>query len=306
MADLLTRRGFLRKAAAVSAGAFFASGDSARRSVAGASLDLLQAPFDLAVVKGDSPARNCIAALDALGGLSRFVREGAKVAIKPNPIGTSRPERAIHTNPAMIEAVIRECFRVGAREVVVLSNDDLRSMELNGTADAVAAAGGTLKSVTAKSDFREVLVPRGRILRRIELAADIVEADCFINMPIAKHHAGTQVTLSLKNMMGSIWDRMVFHQTDLHECIAELGSAVYHDLVIMDANHVLRTNGPAGPGQVSRERSVIAGADPVAVDSFASRFFQLEGGQVRHIRAAYDLGVGEIDLAKVRVKELEI
>lgn len=306
MQSRLTRRGFLRRSAAASAGALLASAGVQSRALAEAGLDFFQPPLDLAVVKGDSPSKNCLAALDALGGLSRFVREGDKVAIKPNPIGTSRPERAIHTNPEMLEAVVRECFRVGARDVVVLSNDDLRSMELNGTAAAVSAGGGTLKAVTSKSDFREILVPRGRILRRVEIAADILDADCFINMPIAKHHAGSQVTLSLKNLMGVNWDRIVFHQTDLHQCIGELASAVKQNLVIMDANHILLTNGPAGPGQVLRGRQVIAGVDPVAVDSFAARFFQLDPAQVGHIRTAYDLGVGEIDLAKLTVKEIEI
>lgn len=306
MTTHLSRRRFLQSTAAASAGALFASTGLSRRSLADAGLAFYQPPLDLAVVKGDSPAKNCMAAIDALGGLSRFVHEGDKVVVKPNPIGTSRPERAIHTNPEMLETVVRECMRVGAREVVVLSNDDLRSMELNGTAAAVSAGGGILKAVTSKTDFREILVPRGRIVRRVEIAADIVDCDCFINMPIAKHHAGSQVTLSLKNLMGINWDRIVFHQTDLHQCIAELGSAVKQNLVIMDANHILLTNGPAGPGQVMRGRQVIAGVDPVAVDSFTTRHFNLDAGQVRHIQTAYDLGVGEIDIAKLAVREFEV
>ena len=142
--------------------------------------------------------------------------------------------------------------------------------------------------------------------RRVHLAADLIDADVFINMPIAKHHAGSRITVAMKNLMGVNWDRNYFHATDLQQCIADLASAVPHTLVIMDANHVLLTNGPAGPGEVLRARQVVASVDPVAVDAYATRYFGLEADDVPHIRAAYDLGVGEIDLAMLRVKEMTV
>ncbi len=163
-----------------------------------------------------------------------------------------------------------------------------------------------LRALGTMDQFREVLVPRGRLLRQVHIAADIIDADVFINMPIAKHHAGSQVTGAMKNLMGVNWDRNYFHATDLQRCIGELATAIPHSLVIMDANHVLLTNGPSGPGEVLRARQVIASVDPVAVDAYATRFFGLEAGEVGHIQTAYDLGVGEIDLAKLRVQEVEV
>jgi uncharacterized protein (DUF362 family) len=258
---------------------------------------------DLAVAKGDSPVRNCLAAVEALGGFSRFVREGDFVVVKPNPIGNSPPEAAVNTHPDMVQAVIRECLRAGAEKVVALSHDSHRSMVVNGTAAAVADAGGTLHALEQEEDFREIIVPRGRILRTERIAAELLEADVFINMPIAKHHAGSGVTLAMKNLMGVNWDRVRFHQTDLHRCIAELATVVPHSLIIMDANHVLLTNGPAGPGEVERGRQVIAGVDPVAVDAFTTRAFWHAPERIDHIRIAYELGCGEIDLSKLEIRE---
>jgi uncharacterized protein (DUF362 family) len=178
-------------------------------------------------------------------------------------------------------------------------------MLINGTAAAVERAGGTLLSLSKPEEFREILVPRGRILRTQQVAAALLDADVFINMPIAKHHAGSTVTLSMKNLMGVNWDRIQFHRTDLHQCIAELTATVRPDLIILDANHVLLTNGPMGPGEVLAGKRVIAGTDPVAVDAFATKAFFGEPGRIRHIQAAYDLGAGEIDFDRLRIREFE-
>jgi uncharacterized protein (DUF362 family) len=296
--DQLSRRSFLRGAA-----------------LAGAQATLVPAVFakqrkpreypDLAVARGDSPARNCLAAVEALGGFARFVRPGARVAVKPNPVGNSRPEAAINTHPDMIEAVVRECLRVGARDVAVLSHDGMRDFIANGIRAAVERAGGRVLALADVGQFREVVVPRAKILRTERVAADVLDADVFINMPIAKHHAGSEVTLALKNLMGVNWDRLRFHQTDLHQCIAELGTCVRQDLVIMDANNVLMTNGPGGPGEVRRGLQVIAGTDPVAVDAFTARAYFRDPASVRHIRTAHELGVGKMDLSKLKVRDFE-
>jgi len=113
------------------------------------------------------------------------------------------------------------------------------------------------------------------------------------------------VTFAMKNLMGVNWDRNRFHRTDLQQTIAELATTVKHSLVIMDANHVLLTNGPGGPGEVRIANQVIAGVDPVAVDAFTTRFFDLEPDDIGHIQQAHELGVGRIDLADMTIKEFE-
>ncbi|MBM3286482.1 MAG: DUF362 domain-containing protein [Candidatus Eisenbacteria bacterium] len=299
----LTRRRFLARTAAL--GAALASAGRMGRALSAAGLDLYHPPLDLAVARGESPVKNCLAAVEALGGFHKFVHPGDLVVVKPNPIGGNPPEMAINTHPEMVEAVVRECVAAGAGRVVVLSHDELRSFEGNGTAAAVRRAGGTIKAAQDRSEYREIPVPRGRILRTVEIAGDVLDADVFINMPIAKHHAGSRVTLAMKNLMGINWDRITFHRTDLHQCISELAGAIRHNLVIMDANHVLLSNGPAGPGEVLKARQVIAGIDPVAVDAFAARFFNLDPSAIAHIQGAYDLGVGEIDMGKLAIKEFD-
>jgi len=301
-----SRRAFFKYSAVIGAQAAFHSSSIARAATLGDLSDAVARPVDLVVANGSSPAQNCLAAVETLGGFSRFVSPGDRVVVKPNPIGSNPPEQATNTHPDMVETVIKECFRFGAKEVLVVSHDSERSFVGNGIGAAIERAGGVMKALEEESMYREVAVPRGRILRHEKISIDILESDVFINMPIAKHHAGAEVTLSMKNLMGINWDRIRFHQTDLHQCIAELAATVRPHLTILDANNVLLTNGPGGPGEVLPAQKVIAGVDPVAIDSFVTKAFWGEPETIRHIQIAYDLGVGEIDLSKLNIKEFDV
>src|SRR5262245_48173030 len=82
----------------------------------GDSADLPQ----LVVAKNDTdPASLVRKAVEALGGMKRFVSRGDVVVVKPN-IGWDRtPIHAANTNPDVVGAVIREAFDAGAKKVVV-------------------------------------------------------------------------------------------------------------------------------------------------------------------------------------------
>lgn len=296
-----TRREFLKRSAAFAAGAAVSTG-LPLRALAGVR-EPYKPAIDLAVASGASPVKNTLAAVEKLGGFGKFVRPGDKVALKPNPIGASPPEQAINTHPEMIGAVVKGCLGAGAARVIVLSHDSPDWFEGNGTAEAVRRAGGIVKPINDRADYVEIPLPRARLLHSVEIARDIAEADVFINMPIAKHHAGARVTFAMKNLMGANWDRIILHRLDLQATIAELATAVRHDLIIMDANHALLTNGPSGPGRVSRPQTVIAGVDPVAVDAWACRYLDVRPESVGHIRHAWELGVGEMNLDRLKIDE---
>ena len=65
----------------------------------------------------------------------------------------------------------------------------------------------------------------------------------------------------------------------------------------------MKTNGPAGPGELGRADTVVAGTDPVAVDAYSTRFVDLQPGEVKMIGMAQKHGVGTADLEKLRIVE---
>ena len=66
---------------------------------------------------------------------------------------------------------------------------------------------------------------------------------------------------------------------------------------------ILTANGPQGGRlqDVKAMNKVMAGTDPVALDSYGATLFGITGYDVPHVVYAHKLGEGEIDLKKVRV-----
>lgn len=262
--------------------------------------------LDLAVAKGGDPASNTLKAIQALGGIERFVKKGYKVALKPNCLAANPPETASTTNPDVMETVVKMCLQAGAREVVVVSHDPERSFQISGVMEACSRAGARVVAANSRDLYQSVPVLRGRLLQNVEIIKDVLDADVFINVPIAKHHGQTGLTLSMKNLMGINWNRAYFHQNGLDQAIADLNTVVKPQLVIMDANRILLTNGPGGPGQTRDTQTVIAGTDQVAVDAYCTALFNRTPQEIRHIQYAYELGVGEMDLRNLNIQEISI
>jgi uncharacterized protein (DUF362 family) len=134
---------------------------------------------------------------------------------------------------------------------------------------------------------------------------DLRRADVFINLPIAKVHNSTRLTLGIKNLLGIVWDRGAFHRSEsLEQAMVDLITHVRPHLTILDAVRILLTNGPKGPGRTEDRRLVVAGADPVAVDAYGASLFGMAPGQIGHIRLAAAAGLGEMDLKRIKVKHV--
>lgn len=262
--------------------------------------------LDLAIAKGGSPADNTIKAIQALGGIERFVKKGNKVVLKPNCLAANPPEIASTTNPAVMETVVKMCLQAGASEVLVVSHDPERSFEISNVREVCSRAGARVVAANSRDLYQNIPVLRGRLLQRVEIIKEILDADVFVNIPIAKHHSQTDLTLSMKNLMGINWNRAYFHQNGLAQAIADLSTVVKPDLIIMDANRILLTNGPSGPGQTRDDKTVIAGTDPVAVDAYTATLFDRTPQDIQHIRYAYEFGVGEMNLNKLNIKEISV
>ncbi|HWT76391.1 MAG TPA: DUF362 domain-containing protein [Mobilitalea sp.] len=259
----------------------------------------------LVVAQGTEPASLIEKGLAALGGIGQFVKNGDVVVIKPNFSVPRRPEEAATTNPQLVAAVVKQCLSAGAKEVRVIDFPFSGPTCLNnsGIKDAVEEAGGTAYNINEESYFQNVEMG-GQILNSILFSTDVLNADVFINMPILKNHMMARVTMSMKNMMGLVWDRGYFHSSDLNQAIAELSAYRKADLIIMDAIKGIIDRGPTGPGTIKEWDQVIFGFDPVAVDAYGANLYGIDPNEIAYITAAAKLGVGEMDLSKITVQNV--
>ncbi len=260
----------------------------------------------LVVAEKDSPANLVRKAIKALGGMSKFVKKGNKVLIKPNMAFARPPEGAANTNPEVVAELVRLCFEAGAKEVVVLDHTLAPARvayEMSGIAKAAEAQGAKVVYVSPK-DFVPVEIPKGKILSAYEVRVlkQVLDADVFINVPVAKTHSGARLTLGMKNLMGIIQDRGAWHRSgDLHQCIADFVTAVKPHLTVIDAIKIMTSGGPAGPGRLEQKDTIIASTDIVAADAYATTLFGMKPEDIPYIVKAAELGVGISDLKRVKI-----
>jgi uncharacterized protein (DUF362 family) len=268
-------------------------------------------PAYLTVVHGPDPAAITRAAIDALGGMAAFVSAGYDVIIKPNICTDYHPpEYASTTNPTVVATLVTMCLEAGAKRVRVMDypfgGTATSAYATSGIGDAVEAAGGEMQ-VMIPSKYTWADIPEGRDITKVQIYPDILEADLLINVPIAKDHGSTRLTLGGKNLMGVILDRGMMHM-NLGQRIADLTSLVRPPLTVIDAVRILTANGPTGGdlADVKQLDTVIASRDIVAADAYATTLFGLTGNDIGYITASADMGLGTMDLSSIDIQEISL
>ncbi len=265
------------------------------------------APPDMAIARGKGPAELVEAALQAMGGMGRFISKGDAVLVKPN-IGWDRtPEQAANTNPVVVRTVIDQCFKAGAAKVIVVDNtcnQARRCYTRSGISEAAEEAGADVRYINDRK-FKEMEVG-GEVIKKWPIYSDFVEADKVINVPIAKHHSLCRLTLSMKNWIGAVGGRRNQLHQKINEVCVDLSSFFKPDLTILDAVRILKANGPQGGSlkDVEQLDTLVAGVNETSVDSFGASLFGLRPEEVGYVRVAAARGLGETDLTKVNMVQV--
>lgn len=264
----------------------------------------------LVVARGATPGTIVRAAVDALGGISKFVKPGNDVILKPNICNAQNTfEYASTTNPEVMAELVKLCLEAGAKRVRVMdqpfSGTANIAYQRSGIKDAIEKVGGVME-IMANAKYVATDFPNGRDLKSSKVYQDILKTDVLINVPIAKQHGSAQVTLAMKAMMGVIQDRNEIHWA-LDQRIADLNTLLKPTLHIVDAIRVLTRNGPTGGSlnDVMQANTIIASVDPVATDAYTTQlFFKKKPEQIGYIKYGAAMGLGRYDFANLRIKEV--
>jgi uncharacterized protein (DUF362 family) len=261
---------------------------------------------DLALIQGDSPSLITKEAIASLGGMKRFISKGDKVMIKPN-IGWDRtPELAACTNPEVVRSLIELVFEAGAKEVTIMdntTNQASRTYARSGIAAAAKEAGA--KVPFCNPQHLKKMTLKGEWLKEWEVYTDFVEADKIINVPIAKTHSLSRLTMGMKNWLGAIGgNRSQLHQK-LDLAMIDLAAFFKPCLTVLDAYRILIRNGPQG-GRISDTKllkTVVAGVNYLAVDAMGATFFEIKPQDLPYLKIANQKGFGEIILEKLQIEK---
>ncbi len=269
-------------------------------------------PPDMVVTRGGEPEALVRQAIAALGGMEMFVPAGANVIVKPNIcVAYHTYEYAATTNPWVVGTLVKMCFEAGAASVKVMDypfgGTQQKAYEISGIREQVEAAGGEMAYMLSYN-YVTTPNPAGKALKTTDVYEDILKADVLINVPIAKQHGSSGLTLGMKNLMGVIQNRSALHYNGLHQCIADLNALIKPQLTVVDAVRILTANGPTGGSlaDVQKLDTVIASRDVVAADSYAASLFGLKPEDLGYIVIGTGMGLGRSDLQNMNVRVIQL
>jgi len=258
---------------------------------------------DLGIMYGDEGLKNTKKLLHKFGAAERLVWSGARVGIKPNLVLPSPAEKGATTDPEIVAGIIEYIKNYSPAEITIMEgswvgSETEQAFQTCGYVDLAEKYGVKLKNL--KNDGIQTL-SGGKDVYKI--CAGVLEQDILINVPVLKAHCQTKLTCAVKNLKGCIPDseKRRFHREGLHRPIAALDQIIQTDLVVVDGIYGDLTFEEGGnPVKMNR---IIAGLDPVLVDSYAARLMALEPGDVGYLkRAAAKRGV-DTSLSEAHVQE---
>jgi uncharacterized protein (DUF362 family) len=259
----------------------------------------------IAIVSGSNRRATVAKAIDAIGGIGAFIKQGDIVLLKVNAAFASPPILSATTHPDLLSEVITLCFRAGASEVRVTDNpinDPVSCFQLSGIARATEESGGKL-FFPRGSYFRPTTVKNGELIRNWPILYVPFEGVTkLIGLAPLKDHNRSSASMALKNWYGLLGGRRnTFHQ-DIHNIIKELAMLARPTFVILDGTTTMMTNGPTGGAlsDLKQTNLMIASTDHVAADAFGCTVLGRNISDLPFIRMSAEAGAGTADYAALK------
>jgi uncharacterized protein (DUF362 family)/NAD-dependent dihydropyrimidine dehydrogenase PreA subunit len=243
-------------------------------------------------------------ALGELGGISKFIKPGEKVLVKPNLLSPTSPDNAITTHPSLVEAVVRQIQSVGAHPIISdspgagmkHSEANLRRLfEVTGMMEVAERTGA---EVRVELEPKHTSFLEGRLVRGFELLPLAREVDAIVNLPKLKTHVFMTYTGAVKNLFGLIYGvaKTGYHvrfsdEPQFAAMLIDIMRFAKPRLTVMDGVIGLEGNGPGSHGSPKEVGVILAGGNPVEVDAVACRIVGIDLSEVPIFKAAKEAGI---------------
>jgi len=297
----INRRGFMRSTLLA----------SAATALSPQNLLSLDQKTDVWVLHGKDKKKlmkRCMQIIVDHGG---FSNNPISMAIKVNAAWARKPEEGANTHPELVDGLIKESKALGVKEIVIPEHSTLqarRTFPRSGILDVAKANKVSMIDLgTQKAHFQDVKIPNGIELTEARVAREFLEADVVVNMPVAKHHSACYLTIGMKNWLGAVEDRRVFHRNNLHQCIADICTLLKPNWSIVDATRIMPDSGPQGPSpNLKNPDLIIVSRDQVAADTYTSTLFMENPLMIEYLKIAGEMKIGENNLNNLSIHRIEI
>jgi len=229
---------------------------------------------------------------------------GKRIVIKPN-IADFAPDRPIHTDARLVEALIRHLGDLGAREIILAEgppqNRDTEWLFRQSGFEALARRRSVPLVDLNYDDVRPVknANPRATLLRELYLPETVITTDVLISIAKMKTHKLAGVTLSLKNMFGILpgtkygWPKNTLHWNGIPLSICEVNGTVKTHYSIIDGVVGMEGHGPI-MGTAKKAGVLVLGDNALAVDATAARVMGVDPARVDYLAMAQSIKLGSL------------
>jgi uncharacterized protein (DUF362 family) len=230
------------------------------------------------------------------------------VLLKPNLVGLD-PLGVMNTHPSVIAATRESFLRLGASQVLIgdgpaMDRDTESILESVRLREFVGPLARIFIDLNIDDVERVPLTTKASQLKELYMPRTVLGADLVVSMPKLKTHHWAGVTLSLKNMFGTVpggcygWPKNVLHWAGIDNAILDINAAVKPDFAIVDGIVGMEGNGPI-QGTPKACGALIFGDDPVAVDATCCRVMGLMPERIKYLAAAGTM-LGHINADKIQ------
>jgi len=253
----------------------------------------------VAIVKGDDPVGMTVKALEMINAHKSF-RVDERILVKPNYIDASHPSTGVTTDARVVEGIVKFLKEKGLGNIIIGEGsglaDTMKAFEVAGIDEVAKRWKVDLMDLNG-DEYVIAEVPSPLALKTVRIAKTALSS-AIISVPKLKLHRMAGVTLSLKNMMGVVSPKGQIHRS-LSKKIADLVSLVKPRLAVIDG--IIGGEGHELARKPVEMNLVIAGLDPVAVDTVGAAVMDFNPKKAEHITLAAKKGLGTCDLDKIRI-----
>ncbi|MFH0827401.1 MAG: DUF362 domain-containing protein [Candidatus Omnitrophota bacterium] len=244
-------------------------------------------------------------AVEALGGISCFVRPKSRVLVKPNLLMAVEPEKHVTTHPEVVRAVIRILKDLECR-IVLGDGPSVWGGQTDNAGEVYTRTG--MRKVCEEEGVSLIAFDKRRMRDKFPLAAILDECDHLVNVPKLKTHGLTILTGAIKNLFGLVpgtfkteLHKKHFDREDFSRMLVDIFQEIRPALTVVDGIVAMEGDGPGTSGRPHELNLVLAGSDSVALDSVMARMMGVEPLDVPTTKEAARRGLGVADIASIEL-----
>jgi uncharacterized protein (DUF362 family) len=233
---------------------------------------------------------------------------GKRVVLKPNLV-EYRPEKVINTDPRVVDAVITLCEREGAAEIIVAEGPGhWRNVEFlvkeSGLGAVLEKHGVRFVDINHDEPVKVLNLGRLTKLDHLYMSRTVLHSDVLISIPKLKMHHWAGVTLSMKNLFGTLpgicygWPKNELHWRGIPNSIVDINCTRGPNLCVVDGIIGMEGDGPLH-GRAKHAGLLMMGVDPLAVDATGARLMGMPPERIPTLVMAALKRVGRMNEAEI-------